>query len=38
MNIEFNFLSMGGFAYYVWSAYGLTTLILLLLWWQSRHE
>ncbi len=32
------FLAMGGYAAYVWSAFGLTTLFLGLLLWQSWHD
>ena len=35
------FLSMGGYAFYVWSAYGLTALVLLANalapWWRRRQ-
>jgi heme exporter protein CcmD len=32
------FLSMGGYAGYVWTAYGLTTLVLVLNWWSARRR
>jgi heme exporter protein CcmD len=31
------FLKMGGYAGYVWSAYGLTALVLLWNWWAARR-
>ena len=31
------FLRMGGYAGYVWSAYGLTALVLLWNWWAARR-
>jgi heme exporter protein D len=31
------FLSMGGYAGYVWSAYGLTALVLVWNWWAARR-
>lgn len=32
------FLSMGGYAFFVWSSYGLTTIILLaVVFWSSRQ-
>ena len=33
-----DFLRMGGYAQYVWSAYGLTALILLWNWWAARRS
>lgn len=30
-------LAMGGYGVYVWSSYGLTLLLLLLLGWQARR-
>ena len=30
------FLAMGGYAGFVWPAYGLTTLVLLWNWWSAR--
>jgi len=30
-----NFLAMGGYAAYVWPAYGLTALVLLWNWWAA---
>lgn len=32
------FLAMGGYAGYVWSAYGLTTVVLTLNWWRARRR
>jgi heme exporter protein CcmD len=32
------FLKMGGYAEYVWSAYGLTALVLLLNWSAARRR
>jgi heme exporter protein CcmD len=32
------FLHMGGYAGYVWSAYGLTTLVLVLNWTSARRS
>ena len=32
------FLRMGGYAGYVWSAYGLTALVLLLNWIAARRS
>jgi heme exporter protein CcmD len=32
------FLEMGGYAEYVWPAYGLTALILLWNWWAARRS
>jgi heme exporter protein CcmD len=32
-----DFLNMGGYAGYVWSAYGLTALVLVLNWWTARR-
>jgi heme exporter protein D len=32
------FLRMGGYAAYVWSAYGLTALVLVLNWWSARRR
>ena len=31
------FLGMGGYAGYVWSAYGLTALVLVWNWWAARR-
>jgi len=31
------FFKMGGYAGYVWSAYGLTALVLVLNWWSARR-
>ena len=33
-----NFLNMGGYAQYVWPAYGLTALVLVWNWWAARHS
>ena len=33
-----NFLSMGGYAGYVWSAFGIGTLVMAALVFQSLHE
>ena len=32
------FFSMGGYAGFVWSAYGLTALVLVLNWWTARRR
>jgi heme exporter protein CcmD len=32
------FLNMGGYAGFVWPAYGLTTLVLALNWWAARRR
>lgn len=32
------FLQMGGYAFYVWSAFGLTTLILIGNWWLAKKH
>ena len=32
------FFEMGGYAEYVWPAYGLTALILLWNWWAARRS
>jgi heme exporter protein CcmD len=32
------FIEMGGYAGFVWSAYGLTTLVLLWNWWSARRN
>ncbi len=34
----YNFLAMGGYAAYVWPAYGLTALVLLWNWWAARRS
>jgi len=31
------FFRMGGYAGYVWTAYGMTALVLLLNWWSARR-
>jgi heme exporter protein CcmD len=33
-----DFLHMGGYAGYVWTAYGLTTLVLVLNWVSARRS
>jgi heme exporter protein CcmD len=33
-----NFLHMGGYAEYVWPAYGLTALVLAWNWWAARRS
>ena len=33
-----DFLAMGGYAAYVWPAYGLTALVLLWNWWAARRS
>ena len=33
-----NFLEMGGYAQYVWPAYGLTALVLVWNWWAARRS
>jgi heme exporter protein D len=37
MNLR-DFLHMGGYAGYVWTAYGLTTLVLVLNWVSARSS
>jgi heme exporter protein D len=32
------FLRMGGYASYVWTAYGLTALVLVWNWWSARRS
>jgi heme exporter protein CcmD len=32
------FFNMGGYAEYVWPAYGLTALVLLWNWWAARRS
>jgi len=32
------FLRMGGYAGYVWTAYGLTAVILVWNWWSARRS
>jgi heme exporter protein D len=32
------FLAMGGYAGFVWSAYGLTALVLVWNWWSARRS
>jgi heme exporter protein D len=32
------FLAMGGYAAYVWPAYGLAALVLLWNWWAARRS
>jgi heme exporter protein D len=33
-----SFLAMGGYAGYVWPAYGLTALVLVWNWWAARRS
>jgi heme exporter protein D len=33
-----NFLAMGGYAAYVWPAYGLTALVLIWNWWAAKRS
>jgi heme exporter protein D len=33
-----NFLAMGGYAAYVWPAYGLTALVLVWNWWAAKRS
>jgi heme exporter protein D len=33
-----NFFAMGGYAEYVWPAYGLTALVLVWNWWAARQS
>ena len=33
-----DFLEMGGYARFVWSAYGLTGAVLVLNWWSARRS
>ena len=37
MNLQ-EFLAMGGYAGYVWTAYGLTAAILVWNWWAARRS
>jgi len=38
MSSIIEFLSMGGYAFYVWSSYGITTIILLsIVIWSARQ-
>ena len=32
------FLSMGGYAIYVWPSYIITLLVLILTWWSARRQ
>jgi heme exporter protein CcmD len=32
MNVIMNFLNMGGYAFYVWTAYGSVIALLFLMW------
>jgi heme exporter protein CcmD len=32
------FFRMGGYAGYVWTAYGLSALVLMLNWWRARRR
>jgi heme exporter protein CcmD len=33
-----NFLAMGGYAAFVWPAYGLTALVLIWNWWAAKRS
>ena len=33
-----NFIEMGGYARFVWPAYGLTALVLVWNWWSARRS
>ena len=33
-----SFLEMGGYAQFVWSAYGLTAAVLVWNWWSARRS
>jgi heme exporter protein D len=33
-----NFFEMGGYAKFVWPAYGLTALVLVWNWWSARRS
>jgi heme exporter protein CcmD len=33
-----SFFKMGGYAGFVWSAYGLTAVVLILNWWAARRR
>ncbi len=33
----YKFLQMGGYAGFVWTAYGLTALVLIWNWWAARR-
>ncbi len=37
MNLQ-EFLQMGGYGAYVWSAYGLTAVVLMVNWWAARQR
>ena len=37
MDIQ-DFLKMGGYAQFVWPAYGLTALVLVWNWWSARRS
>jgi heme exporter protein CcmD len=37
MDIQ-EFLKMGGYAQFVWPAYGLTALVLVWNWWSARRS
>lgn len=32
------FLQMGGYAFYVWSSFGLTTVVLIANWWLAKRR
>ena len=38
MNEIINFFAMGGYGAYIWSAYSISMLALLLLWWHARYR
>jgi heme exporter protein CcmD len=38
MNHLTHFLHMGGYGFYVWSAYGIATFALVLQWWQPWRD
>ena len=33
-----DFLAMGGYGLYVWPAYGITLLVLALIWWDGARR
>jgi len=37
MNLK-DFFHMGGYAEFVWPAYGLTALVLIWNWWSARYR
>ncbi len=38
MDRVIDFIAMGGYGAYVWGAYGLSAVALLLTWWLSRRR